>query len=107
MDLVDEALEFGDGVAALFGSHTVIDGQCHRFGGRAHLADSIFIGLGSDLIVVDEHGTKFSGYPFGSLGLLYEGQEFLLALLLVGNPYRLPIGEREAPFADLRPLLFV
>ncbi|TKS61888.1 MAG: hypothetical protein EWM72_00013 [Nitrospira sp.] len=35
-----------------------------------------------------------------------EGQEFLLALLLVGDPDRLGVGERDAPFADLSLLVF-
>ena len=106
MHLVDETLEFGDGVAALVGSHALVDGQGHGFSILAHVADRALIGLGSGLIVVHEHGAEFSGDLLGSPGLMEEGQELLPALLLVGDPYRLHVGEREAPLADLRLLFF-
>ena len=64
--LVDEALEFGDGVAALVGSHTLVDGQDHSLGILAHVADGVLIGLRSGLIVVHEHGAEFSGDLLGS-----------------------------------------
>jgi hypothetical protein len=100
VDLVDESLEFRDGVAALFGSQLLIDGQCHGLGILAHVADCVLIRLGSGLIVVYEHGAEFLGYPLGSLGLMEKSHELLPALLLVGHPHRFHIGKREAPFPD-------
>ena len=101
VDLVDELLEFSDGVAALLGTDLLINGQCHGLGILAHLADHVLIRLGSGLIVVYEHGAELLGYPLGCPGLMEKSHELLAALLPVGNPGRFHIGEREAPFPDL------
>jgi len=48
--LVDEPLEFRDGVAALHGSDMLVDGQSHGLGGIAHLAKSVLIGRRGGLL---------------------------------------------------------
>ena len=106
VDLVDEMLEFRDGVAALVGSHALIDGQGHDLGILAHLSNRILIRLRGGLIVVHEHGAKFSGDLLGSPRLMEEGHELLPALLLIGDPHRFHIRECKAPLADLCLLLF-
>ncbi len=56
VELIDEALELGHGVAALVGGDLLIDGENHSFDGSAHLADGVLIGLGSGVVLIDEHG---------------------------------------------------
>ncbi|TKS61887.1 MAG: hypothetical protein EWM72_00012 [Nitrospira sp.] len=56
MELVDEPLELGHGVVALVGGEALVDGEGHGFDGGAHLADGVLIGLGSSLVLIDEHG---------------------------------------------------
>jgi len=56
VELIDEALELGHGVAALVGGDLLIDGESHSFDGSAHLADGVLIGLGSGVVLIDEHG---------------------------------------------------
>ena len=56
MELVDEPLELGHGVVALVGGEVLVDGEGHGFDGGAHLADGVLIGLGSSLVLIDEHG---------------------------------------------------
>ena len=50
VDLVDEQLEFRNGVAALLGSDMLVDGQGHGLGGIAHLAKSLLIGCRGGLL---------------------------------------------------------
>jgi hypothetical protein len=45
VELVDEPLELGDGVAALGDGDLLIDGKGHRFDSIAHLSDDVLIGL--------------------------------------------------------------
>lgn len=104
--LVDEPLKFSDDVAALLRSHVLINGQGHGLGIFTHVADRILVGLGRGLILVDEHGSEFSGDLLGSPRLMEERHELLPALLLVGDPHRFHIRECKAPFADLRLLFF-
>ena len=56
--------------------------------------------------MIDEYGAQFPGDTLGRAGLMEEGEQFLLALLPVGDPDLWGIGEREAPFADLCLLVF-
>ena len=56
VELIDEALELGHGVVALVGGDLLIDGESHGFDGGAHLADGVLIGLGSGVVLIDEHG---------------------------------------------------
>ena len=106
VELVDQTLKLGEGVAALLGSDALIDREGHSLDGGAHLADGILKGWGGAPVRFDEYGAQFSGDTLGGAGLMEEGQQFLLALLLVCEPDLWGIGEREAPFADLRLLVF-
>jgi len=107
MQLIDEPLELGHGVAALVGGDLLIDGDGHGFDGGAHLVNGLLIGRGACLVGMhDEQGTQFTSDVFGCAGLAEEGQQFLLALLLVCGPELLVVGEREAPLADLGLLVF-
>ena len=56
VELIDEALELGHGVVALVGGDLLIDGESHGFDGGAHLANCVLIGLGSGVVLIDEHG---------------------------------------------------
>lgn len=104
--LVDEALKLRDGMVALVAGEALIDGEGHRFDGGAHLADGVLIGLGGVPVRIDEDGTQFTGDALGGAGLMEDGQEFLLALLSIGDPDLLRIGKRETPFTDLSLLVF-
>ena len=107
VQLVDEPLELGYGVAALVGGDLLIDGEDHGFDGGAHLVNGLLIGRGACLVGIhDQYGTQFTGDAFGRARLAEEGQQFLLPLLLVRGPELLVVGEREAPLADLGLLVF-
>ena len=56
VELINEALELGHGMAPLVGGDLLIDGESHGFDGGAHLADGVLIGLGSGVVLIDEHG---------------------------------------------------
>ena len=56
VELIDEPLELGYGVAALVDGDLLIDGEGHGFDGGAHLANCVLIGLGSGVVLIDEHG---------------------------------------------------
>ena len=56
VELIDEALELGHSVVALVGGDLLIDGESHGFDGGAHLANCVLIGLGSGVVLIDEHG---------------------------------------------------
>ena len=84
MQLVDEPLELGHGVAALVGGDLLIDGEGHGFDGGAHLANGVLIGWGACLVGIhDQQGAQFTGDVFGRARVAEEGQKFLLALLLI------------------------
>ena len=106
VELIDELLELGHGVAALVGGESLIDGEGHGLDCGAHLADSVLIVLRGLLVQRDELGAQFPGDALGCARLMEEGEQFLLELLSVGEPDLLGIGEREAPFSDLCLLVF-
>ena len=56
VELIDEALELGHGVVALVSGNLLIDDESHGFDGGAHLADGVLIGLGSGVVLINEHG---------------------------------------------------
>ncbi len=94
-------------MAALVGGDLLIDGEGHGFDGGARLANGVLIGWGACLLGIDgQQGTQFTGDDFGRARLAEEGQQFLLALLLIRGPELLVVGEREAPLADLSLLGF-
>lgn len=80
MKLVNEPLELGHGVVALVGGDSLIDGEGHGLDGGAHLPERVLIGLGDDLVLIDEHGAKFPGNALGRAWLMEKRQQFLLAL---------------------------
>ena len=107
VELVDEPLEFGHCVAALVDGDLLVDGDGHGFDGGAHLVNGVLIGRGACLVGIhDQQGTQFTGDAFRRARLAEEGQQFLLALLLVRGPELLVVGEREAQLANLGLLVF-
>lgn len=56
VELIDEPLELGHGVVALVGGDLLVDGEGHGFCGGTHLVDGVLIGLGSAVVLIDEHG---------------------------------------------------
>jgi hypothetical protein len=75
MQLVDEALELGHGVAALVGGDLLIDGEGHGFDGGAHLVNGVLIGWGACLVGIhDQQGAQFTGDDFGRARLAEERQ---------------------------------
>ena len=106
VELVNEPLELGDGVVALVGGGSLIDGESHGLDCGAHLADGVLIRRGGGLVLKDEHGAQFLGDALRRAWLMEEDQQFLLTLLSVCEPDMLGIGEREAPCPDLCRLVF-
>ena len=60
MELVNEPLELGHGVAALVGGDLLIDGEGHGFDGGAHLVNGVLIGLGGCRVRIDDSKARSS-----------------------------------------------